>query len=203
VGSFFDTNLTYREDDQTTLAQYDIHGSAERLLDLIKKLEANDSELLANIAVEEIIDYAALAYSSNAFDSLTQNYYVYFDQTDLKWHIFPWDGDQSYKNIPERVANNQVWNYLRNNEGSYNNLLYYLGNNLTRSRYNRLYRDFTSRYQSLDLANLVETKSQNFREYLIYDNQLWNGKFLERRQVEYDTLKSLNDLRQDLENQNF
>lgn len=194
-GSKYNTNLVYYEDDDVTLSQYKVSGDPEKLLDLIHRLEANDADLIWEIDKESVFDYALLAYLTNASDSLTHNFYVYFDDSTKKWNIFPWDADACCEDIP-KYSKYKFLQYAKNNKDVFNNLVYYLFNNLSNLEVDYHLENFKKKWiNQIDLSALIAGYGEKYQDYFKYENELWNGKYLERKKTVYDTPLAVEQLK--------
>ncbi len=187
INALFDTNLGYYDDDPKTLSAYKAKGNPQKLLTFIKQIESNDPALLQQIDIENVFNYAYLAWRSNAWDSLTHNYYVFWDREAEKWKIFPWDGDLSWENLPQDTSFDAFDKFGGNTAGSYNKLIHYLFTNLPYKQKIELWNAVQKKWEAQPLIDLAEEYRVNLKPYFEYDNRLWNGRFLEREKSVFDT----------------
>jgi hypothetical protein len=193
-------NLTYLGDDETTYDFYRIKQESNpfRLLQLIRALERDDVHLIEEIDTKNIFDYAMFAYLTTANDSLAYNYYIYQDRKDYLWKMFFWDGDSAFYRVPE-VSKLAFERYAkRSGEGEiYNNLIRYVFENLTKEQFDDYYDDFMRRWrENVDLTGQLDFYLENYKEYFDYDNALWNGRFLERKKHNFNTVEAIKEMRE-------
>ena len=201
-GSIYDTNLKFYENDQLTLSQYKIRGKEDHLLMLIRNLEANNKNFMSKINIENVFDYAAFVFLTNASDSLTHNFYVYFDDDMKMWNIFPWDADTSFEYMPP-FEKERLIEFGRKNNGSFNNLIYYVFRNLNDSEIDFYFKSFRQKWKDkVDIKALIEKYEKEYKKFFLYDNRLWNGKFLERKKVYFNTNQAIKELKEDLKSLN-
>lgn len=199
-GSPYNTNLGYYVDDKTTMSQYETTGDPLKLLDLIKRLKADDPELIWSLDEENIFDYALLTFLANASDSLTHNYYLYVDEATQKWNIALWDGDASFTHL--KPYSRQAFEaFLNKNDHIFNHLVYYLFHHLDRTDIDFYLKNFQKKWKrSVNLAGLIEAHEKEYGPYIRWDNALWNGKTLdmERENPIFDTMKALEKLKKEV-----
>lgn len=197
-GSIYNTNLRYYENDEITLSQYKYNSNPERLIQFIKRLEADDETLMNELNVRNIFDYALSVFLMAANDSLTHNFYLYFDENTKQWNIFPWDADDSLNEV--RPFN--IWSFLKftdKNTGTYNHLIYYLFNHLSFEEIQAYMENYRERWnQLIPLSDAAQAFLDRNRIYYDYDNRLWNGKFLERKQYIFNTAQAIETLKKQL-----
>lgn len=199
LNSAYNTNLAYYASDEITLSQYKAKGDAQKLLSLIKALDREDPGLIQTINSKNIFDYALLTYLFQAGDSLTHNYYVYWDRSTEQWNIFPWDADDTLESVspPKKT---DFLTFARRSEETYNNLIRYLFNQLSQSQFNRYYEEFRARWnQAMNITSLIDRYATQYKDYFEYDNLLWNGKYLERRRYVFDTPGAIEELKRKAE----
>lgn len=193
-GSIYNTNLGYYESDDITLSQYKYKGDGAPLLKLIKRIQSDDETLMDDLNVQNIFDYAMTVFLMQANDSLTHNFYIYFDKSTGKWNIFPWDADDSLYSVKPF----NVWEFLKfvqRDEGTFNQLIHYLFKHLSFEEV----QDYMVQYMqnwnsSVDLDGYIRQQLSAKESYYLYDNALWNGKFLERKKYNFDTINAIKNL---------
>lgn len=197
-GSKYNTNLSYYIDDDTTTSQYKVIGSTDKLLDLIHSLDNSDPDTIWKIDKETIYDYAKLAYLANAEDSLTHNYYVYIDDTTEKWSMFPWDADASFEEIPKASEYGfQVFSTADKN--IFNNLILYLFKNIDKLEKTFYSENFKKKWNNnVHLLDDISEYQEKYESYFQFENELWNGKYIERKKTVFDTPKAIENLKEDI-----
>ncbi|MBN2087935.1 CotH kinase family protein [Candidatus Peregrinibacteria bacterium] len=197
-GSELNTNLKYYDDDATTLAQYDVSGNPNKLINFILDLEVDDEDLIWELNKENIFDYAMFTYLTNSSDALTHNYYVYLDDSTNKWNIFPWDADLSFEDVPA-YSRYDFLTYTKKDEDTFNNLIRYLFNNLDTTEKTFYIENFKKKWNNkVDLIGLIESYEEKYNDYFVYENELWNGKHIERINYEFDTPSAIKDLKKEI-----
>ena len=198
IASIYPTNLQYHVDDQTTLSQFEIDGDPFVLIDLIKRLDADDPELIHAINIQNVFDYALLTYMADAGDSLTHNYYVYFDEGTQQWNIFPWDADDSFS--PTFAYDESEFKaYVARDQDWFNNLIRYTFSQLDDEQYDGLLEDFKRRWNNdVHLVDWATDYQERYHDYFIFDNTLWNDRHLERKQTHFDTPAAVERLIEEL-----
>lgn len=184
----------YNNDEVLTLDRYELDGDKDVLLTLMHRLDEQDPSLLEEIDTQNLFDYAMLAYLSRAFDSMQQNYYLYFDEDDEQWRIFFWDADNVFENPPEYNWQDFLA-FIQNRDDQYNNMVYYLSQQLSENELEALRDDFFKRWQNTSLLQDLEDYTTRYSELFKYDNALWNGQHLERKQPYFDTLAAIEELK--------
>ena len=190
-------NLTYIRDNETTADFYRIKQGSNpfRLIEFIRALDREEEGLLPQIDTKNIFDYALFAYITTASDSLVYNYYLYQDRDDHSWKMFFWDGDTAFQHAP-KINKKDFREYANRSEGRYNNLIRYVFLNLTDEQFNEYYDDFMKRWKDdVTILEQLEFYQRHYREYFNYDNALWNGRFLERNDHFFDTMKSIEEMK--------
>ncbi len=200
INAEFDTDLGYYDTDEKTLSAYKIKGDKSLLLELIKSIDNDDSQILSKIDIQSVFDYTALIYLSNAWDSLTHNYYIFWNKDTEKWGIFPWDADLSWENIPQNINLEELETFAKNKNGSYNKLINYVFENLSKTERENLWQKFNDKFtKKIHLQEWAEEYRTNYQKYFQYDNRLWNGRFLERKKSVFDTNIAILKLKKELE----
>lgn len=194
TGSKHPSNLTFQKDKETTLSLYKLKGDPQKLLTLISLLSKSDKRLLPFLDKQNIFDYTALVYTSQAKDSLIHNFYIYLDKNTQKWAIIPWDADASHLNV--RESNYQeIKKFAKNNSGHYNQLIHYLFSNLEEKELEKLFDNYKNRYQNTTpIPSLAKKYLNKLKTYLRYDNALWNNKFLERSHTNINAIYAIQQL---------
>ena len=199
INAKFDTNLGYYDSDEKTLSAYESKGDKNLLLDLIKSLDKNDPEILNKIDTQSIFDYATLIWLSNAWDSLTHNYYIFWNKDTEKWEILPWDGDLSWEDVPENITLENLDIFAKNKTGNHNVLINYVFENISLSEKQIHWDVFWEKWnKNVKLFEWSEEYRTNHKKYCQYDNKLWNGKFLERKKPVFDTDVAILRLKREL-----
>lgn len=190
-------NLTYIRDNETTADFYRIKQGSNpfRLIEFIRALDREEEGLLPQIDTKNIFDYALFAYITTASDSLVYNYYLYQDRDDHSWKMFFWDGDTAFQHAP-KINKKDFREYANRSEGRYNNLIRYVFENLSEEQFNEYYDDFMRRWkEDVTLLEQVEFYQRHYREYFNYDDALWNGRFLERKDHFFNKMKSIEEMK--------
>ncbi len=199
INAKFNTDLGYYDTEGKTLSAYKIKGDKNLLLQLIKSIDKNDSQILSKIDTQNIFDYTVLIYISNAWDSLTHNYYIFWNNDIGKWEIFPWDADLSWKNIPKNISLEELETFAKNKNGSYNKLINYVFENLSKTERKKYWNEFWQKWdKKIKLLEWAEEYRTNYKKYFQYDNRLWNGRFLERKKSVFDTDVAILKLKREL-----
>ncbi len=194
VASVYETNLGYHVDDETTLSQYELKGDAAFLLDFIQRLAADDPELIEQINVQNVFDYALITYLSDANDSLTHNFYVYWDEDLEQWNIFPWDADETFS---QTFAYSQAdfEAYVGRTEGLFNHLIRYTFAQMDEEAFEAHFNDFKDRWNSkVQLVQWVQDFQNRYANYFDFENELWNGRHLERKLTVFETNEAVEEL---------
>lgn len=202
-GAIFDTNLQFYESDETTASQYKIKTSPAALLNLIRNLEADDPAFLEKIDTENVFNFATLVFVSGASDSLTHNFYVFFDEKTGKWKIFPWDADATFE-FPRRLLWQNLLKFARAETGNFNNLIRFVFTHTPEEKLYEFYEKFQKKFRAkVKLENWAKIWREKLREFLKFDNNLWNGKFLERKMKTVDSEKEIEKLQRSLQKLKF
>ncbi len=195
INAAFDTNLGYYKSDKTTLSAYKGKGDKALLLDLIKRIETDDPTLITELDAKNIFNYALLTWVSDAWDSLTHNYYIARNETTKKWYMIPWDGDMSWGNIPKDRTLENFNSFALNQKGSYNKLIYYTFTHLSKGQKQAYWNDFWKVWvKDVWLPEWAKTYKRKLEPYFVYDNHLWNGRFLERKKYTFNTPAAIDRL---------
>lgn len=188
------TNLTFFKTKDITLSQYKIRGDADFFFNFIKSLDNNDQRIFKKINFENIFDYAALAFLADAADSLSHNFYVYFDDKEQKWNIFPWDADGTFSKV-NSLNRTYFLEFAKRHKGLFNNLIYFLFRNLNWKDVDFYLKNFRRKWnEDVNLVKLLENYQSKYERYFDFDNELWSGKFLERKKDVFDTNAAIEDL---------
>ncbi|MBI4235483.1 CotH kinase family protein [Candidatus Peregrinibacteria bacterium] len=188
-------NLSDPKDIGIIKAHYEMHGDEEKLLDLIRRLDKNDKTLLKEIDIQNVFDYTMLTYLTAANDSITHNYYIYFDDNIEKWRFFPWDADAGFE-IVLQLRKNYFSNYALKSSGTYNKLILFVFKNLSTKDFNRYFKDISKRWKTdVNLVGQIDTYLKEYEKLFIFDNQLWHGRYLEEKIHSFDTIKAIKELR--------
>jgi|GEM_PF-6133782 len=198
VTSPYPANMAYQENDEVTLAHYDVYGDKdadEKLIRFIKALDADDDSLYEDIDVQNVFDYAMVTFLINAHDSLTHNYYLY--REDGEWKMFLWDADEGFLVRPETYLRN-FEAYVEDHEGRYNNLVYYVFDNMGSRQFASCFNDFVRRWiRNVDVLDDLRYYRDRYENLFEYDNALWNGKHFERKEIYFDTMSAIDRLEDD------
>jgi len=199
-GAVFDTNLKFYQSDETTAGQFKFKNSPATLLDLIRNLEADNADFLGNIDTENVFNFAALIFVSAASDSLTHNFYVFLDEDSGKWGIFPWDGDATFEKF-QPLEWPGLLQFGRAATGSFNNLIRFVFTHTSEEKLREFYGNFRRDFNGkVHLEQWAENHASKLGEFLQFDNALWNGKALERKNKTVDSLAEIEKLREILRN---
>ena len=203
-GAYIDTNLRFYESDDLTASQYKIKNENEKvLLDLIKNLENDDPKFLEKIDARNVVFYAALVFATSASDSLTHNFYVFFDDEIEKWKIFPWDADAVFE-FSRELSFDEFYKFGMQNSGSFNNLIYFVFKNLPRETVQKYFAEFQNQFCAQNnFLNFVENFENKNREFLKFDNALFSGKYLERKNKFLNSFAEIAKLKNFLRKLNF
>ncbi len=194
-GSVYNPNLTWLGNPAKTLSPYKIHGDRVKFLDFIRGLSDLKTDMTAEINVKQVLDYAWLTYFLNGWDSVSRNYYVYFDKTKNQWGLFPWDGDESFqtKNLTIDLA--KFVYYLRDTTGNFNQLFLYVSHFAAPELMVQRGEQILTLLKSGWVSERIDWYQKSLGKYFEYDNALWNGKALERRKSVYRTNEVIQKLR--------
>ncbi len=198
VTSPYPANMAYQENDEITLAHYDVYGGKdadEKLIRFIKGLDADDESLYEDIDVQNVFDYAMLTFLINAHDSMTHNYYLYRENGE--WKMFLWDADEGFLIRPETYLRN-FEDHVNDHEGRYNNLVYYVFDNMGSRKFASCFSSFVRRWvRDVDVLDDLRYYRDRYENLFEYDNALWNGKHFERKQIYFDTMSAIDRLEDD------
>ncbi len=188
------TDLRLKGSEEETLSHYKIKGSEKKLLKFLRSLDNNDEHLMEEINIQNVFDYAVLIYLIKAKDSLTHNFYVFYDKKNEQWNIFPWDGDNCFESLSALdLIEFEKW--LSSEEGQKNNLIYYLFKNLSQKEKKDYFNDFKVRWkEKIYLSKWVQSYKLQYEKFFRFDNFLWNGKVLERKEEFFDTNRAIDSL---------
>lgn len=199
VSSAEKANLMLQTDSDTTVDLFKIKrdGEEENLLELIERLDENDPNLFSELNIQNIYEYAILTYMTNAFDSISSNYYLYKDKTTGTWNIFFWDADSQFGNMPTFTLNG-FWEFARREPGTgenFNNLFFYVFRNIGWTSFESRYRTFKEKYEAnVDMASHAREILNEYGELFKYDNALWNDKVLERMNPNVNSIEASEQL---------
>jgi len=197
-GSIYNTNLKFYHSSKTTASQYKIRGDEKTLLNFIKSLDRNDPKAISTINTKNVFDYALLTFLANARDSLTHNYYVYLDEKTKQWNMFPWDADAAFADMPS-FAHEKFSDYTKKNDDIFNNLIYYIFQNIAPEAKDNLFNEFKTKWnQEINLLQSIESYQKKYLHYYQFDNKLWNGIFLERKQDTFNTPAAIERLKEEI-----
>jgi len=196
--SIWRANLTYQIDDDYMRYIYDIDGDEDRFFEFLRRLGDSEKSLLSEIDIQNVFDYALYLYLVDARDSWEHNFYLYFDEDMEKWRIMIWDGDTAFENVP--FPSKSVFkNIVLGNSANYNNLVHFVLSHLNNKQFDAYYSDFRKRWnRDVKMVERLDWYKGYYGDLFNYENTLWNGKFLERKVTEYNTLESLDELRSSL-----
>lgn len=199
INATFDTNLGYYDSDEKTISAYKPKGNEALLLDLITALNEDDPNLFEKVDTENVFNYATLIWIANAWDSLTHNYYLAWNKDLEKWQIFPWDADLAWENIPEDMTLEAFETFAKNKAGNHNILINYVFENLSKEEREILWEKFWEKWKkNIPIQEWTEEYRTNLGKYFQYDNKLWNGRFLERKESIFDTDVAILRLKREL-----
>lgn len=188
-------NLVNHSDKEIIRTHYEMHGDEQKFLDFLDRLNKNDKTLLKEIDIQNIFDYTMLTYLTAANDSITHNYYIYFDDDLDKWRLFPWDADAGFE-IVLQLRKNYFSNYALKNFGTYNKIILFVFNNLSTKEFNRYFQDVSKRWKTnVNLVEQIDNYLKDYEQLFIFDNQLWHGRYLEEKIHSFDTIKAIKELR--------
>jgi len=196
ITSPFHANLENDKDRDKLNAHYRIKRDDKEFHRLLARLERDDKSLLKEIDTQNVFDFAAYAYLTNQADSLTHNYYVYRDKGDDLWKMFFWDMDEGFEYAHDySIAN--LKNFATNSDTQYNRLIQFVFENQSYTQLQTLSSSFVDRFnENVDLISGVDRYLRNYEDLLRYDNELWNGKFLERKEPHFDSIAKILTLRE-------
>lgn len=199
-GSKYNTNLKKLPTDSLTLSQYKIRGNRHKLLAFINSInnDVTNPAAINSIDVPMAMDYLLLTHVASAWDNLTHNYYVYLDARDKKWKIFPWDADESFTYGSRPIVFEEFKKYFASSGGNFNQLYLYLSNHLSDDDIKKYIKNFEEKFSTKNVLKMVEFHQETLREYFDFDNDLWNGKFIERKKSVMETNKTIDELREKL-----
>lgn len=171
------------QDEKILKDHYEAKGDEDYqpLFDLINQLNQNSPNLINNLNTQNIFNYGALVYLLDLNDSLIHNYYIYLDEDTQKWNMFLWDADSAFNKNNDFTKQN-LFNFMNQDSGHYNQILRYLSENLSPQEFTDHYNNFKTEWESKsNLLEFAKETTEENKQLLNYDNQLWNNVFLERK----------------------
>ncbi|MCT4592054.1 MAG: CotH kinase family protein [Candidatus Gracilibacteria bacterium] len=202
IDSIYPSNLSFQKDKATTLENYKIKKEPDALLDLIDALDRKDPDLINSINKQNIFDYAFLLYLSDAYDSLTHNFYVYMDSDTEKWGFAMWDADIAFIHA-NPVDEQSFLNFVRQRDSSYNNLIYYTFENMTNDELSQYFQRASDILHKKDYREMIRDFRRQYGDFADYNHRLWQGKYLQRKNYADRPEESIKRLRSNLDLQFF
>ncbi len=197
ISSPYLANLTSLEDEGILITHYDAKGDEdyEKLSNFIEALADGDADLINTINIQNVFDYAMFCHILTLNDSYTHNYYLYIDEDTKLWNIFFWDVDAGMEIVPE-FSKEAFKTFVAVNEGWYNALIHYVFERISDEEFDLMLADFKQRWEeNVDIVNQLDYYFSNYEDAFEYDNDLWNGKYLERKEKWFDTSISIENLK--------
>lgn len=197
VTSPYLANLTDLGDEDIIEKHFEPKGDRDLdlLIDLIHDIDDNKSSLKDDINLQNVFDFTLFCYVLGLNDSYTHNYYLYIDENTKQWNMFFWDVDAGMEWAP-KFTKSGFKEFTQSTGDWYNALIHYVFNNITDAEFNSMLADFKQRWDdNVNMTGLLDYYKAEYREFFEFDNDLWNDRFLERKDKTYNTVLAISTLK--------